>query len=318
MKGHTDWVWGVVHLPAGQCIITCSADGSLRLWDLQSGIQIGDNWYDDDEDEGEEARVLSLALSPNGTTVASGTSDGAVKLWDVRTGGVVAKWTGHTDIVWQVCWSPDGERVMSRFSDGAVRVWDVKSNKIACPIKACAQAVAYSPDGKNIATGGQMDEYGVKIWDSKTGELLFIIEHNPSDSTLTWMSDSQSSLDWILSVCSLTWTLDGKKLISGSSDGSIRIFNTATWQLNAILEGHGRDTISALALSWNDCLLASASYDNTVRLWNLDANLPIGPPLEHKYTVGCAAFSADGKQLVTGCEDDNAYVWDVVAILNKR
>ena len=134
---------------------------------------------------------------------------------------------------------------------------------------------------------------------------------------MTLTSDSQSSLHWILSVCSLAWTLDGKKLISGSSDGSIRIFNTATWQLNAILKGHGRDIISVLSLSWSDRLLASASFDNTARLWDLDTNLPIGPPLEHKYSVGCAAFSADGKQLVTGCEDENAYVWDIATILKE-
>jgi WD40 repeat protein len=224
MQGHTDWVWGVVHLPDGRRIITCSADSSLRLWDLESGIQIGDNW-EDEEDE-DEARFLTLALSPNGTTVASGSSDGTVRLWDVNTGNVRAKWTGHTDIVWQVCWSPDGERVVSRCSDGMVRMWDVGSSKaVLHPIKTWtrASAVAYSPDGGSIAIGGEMDEYGVKIWDSKTGDLLFTVEHDLSDSSLGLTSDSQSSLQWILSVCSLAWTSDGKKLISGSSDGSIRI-----------------------------------------------------------------------------------------------
>jgi WD40 repeat protein len=54
-----------------------------------------------------------------------------------------------------------------------------------------------------------------------------------------------------------------------SSDGSIRILNTTVWQLSAILEGDGRDTVSALSLSWNDRLLASASFDNTARLWDL-------------------------------------------------
>ena len=320
LRGHLDWVWGAVHLPDGQHIITCSADGSLRLWDLESCTQIGDNWQDEDDeqDEGDEARVLSLALSPNGTTVASGSSDGTVRLWDVKTGEVVGKWRGHTDTVWQVCWSPDGERVAIRYSDRTVRFWDIESRKCALlRIKMTTCTMAYSPDGKNIAIGGHwLDEYGVKIWDPKTAELLFTVDHDLSDSSMAqWSSDSQSSLHWILLVSSLVWTSDGKKLVSGSSDGSIRIFDTATWQLSAVLLGHTPDHISSFSLAWNDRLLASASYDTTVRLWDLDTNLPVGPPLKHKYyMIGCAAFSADGKLLVTCCEDENAYVWDVTAI----
>ena len=61
----------------------------------------------------------------------------------------------------------------------------------------------------------------------------------------------------------------------------------------------------------NDRLLASASGDNTACLWNLDTNLQVGPPLQHESIVLSAAISADGKQLVTGCADQNAYVWDI-------
>ena len=98
MRGHTDDVSGVVHLPNGRSIITCSRDGSLRRWDLESGAQIGDDW----RDEGDEAQVWCIALSPNGKTIASGSNDGTVRLWDVETEKVIAKWAGHTNTVWSV------------------------------------------------------------------------------------------------------------------------------------------------------------------------------------------------------------------------
>lgn len=69
-RGHTAQVRGVVHLNGGQQIITCSRDGSLRLWDLKSSAQIGGDWRDEND-----AGVLSIALSPNGKTVASGSND---------------------------------------------------------------------------------------------------------------------------------------------------------------------------------------------------------------------------------------------------
>lgn len=84
-EGHTNPISDVVHLLDGQRIITCSIDGSLRVWDLESGEQIGDGWRDVEND------VHTIALSPDGKNLASGSEDGAVRLWDVDTGKVTAK-----------------------------------------------------------------------------------------------------------------------------------------------------------------------------------------------------------------------------------
>lgn len=294
MRGHTQFIRGVEHLPGRRHIITCSLDGSLRLWDLKSNAQIGNDW----RDEGDEAAVYTIALSRNGNTVASGSADGTVRLWAVKGGKIIAKWTGHTDQVTSLCWSANGERLMSGSCDGTVRVWDVKSGKtVLGPIKTGdvhVYAVMYSPDASKIATGGR--DNGIKIWDGKTCELLATLKHDHP-------------------VWTLAWTSDGKKVISGSF-GPIRIFDTATWEEIAILEGHTRQ-VRAISLSPNERLLASASRDSTVYLWNLDTNLPVGPSLQHQSVVECAAFSADGRLLVTGCYDQNVYVWDSHTILKE-
>jgi WD40 repeat protein len=303
MRGHTEIVFGVAHLPGGQHIITCSDDGSLRLWDLESGAQIGDEW----RDEGDEMGVTSMALCPNGKTLASGSNDGTVRLWEIETRKVIAKWEVHTEGAWMVCWSPDGERVASGFSDGTVWVWDVKHVKSGEPVKGLNPiktrfehvfAVSYSPEATMIATGGSF-KHGIEIWDAKTGKLLSAIE------------DNEYQTAWCL-----TWTSDQKKLIAGIVNGLIRIFDTATWQQIAVLNGHKEAIpITSLTLFSNDRLLASSSWDKTARLWNLDTNLPVGPPLLHEDDVQSTAFSADGKLLSTACHDENAYVWDVQAIL---
>ncbi|KAG2341155.1 WD40 repeat-like protein [Suillus weaverae] len=300
MRGHTSPVFGVAPLPSGQRIITCSGDGSLRLWDLESGAQIGDKWRDGRD----EAAVRTMALSSNGKTIASGSQDGTVRLWDVETGKVVIKWKGHTDLVMSVCWSPNGERVVSGGWDGTARVWDVKSGEPVeglNPIKTGHRhvyAVSYSPEATMIATGGYY-ENGIDMWDAKTGRLLNIIKLD---------------CDW--PVWSLAWTSDEEKLIAGLGNGSIRIFDTATLDLITDLsEGHTRPVYS-ITLFPNDCLLASTSWDGTALLWDLDTNLQVGPPLQHEGPVECAAFSADGKLLSTACHDKNAYVWDIHAVLS--
>jgi len=291
MRGHTGGISGIVHLPDGRRIVTCSYDGSLRLWNLESGIQTGNDWRDD----GQEG-VWSIVLSPNGKTVASGSWDGTVRLWDVETKKAVARWTGHTAAVESLCWSVDCERVVSGSNDGTIRVWDVESgDTVLGPINTGHEdvyAAIYSPDTTKIATGG-LRENALKIWDAKTGNLLSTIKHDSA-------------------VWTLAWTSDQKKLITGSD--TITIFDTATWQQIATLEGH-TSSVFSLSLFQDDRLLASGSYEHTARLWNLDTNIPVGPLIQHENIVDSVAISADGKLLVTGCDDNNAYVWDIHSTL---
>jgi WD40 repeat protein len=299
-EGHTDWVWGAIHLPGGQRIITCSDDGSLRVWNTMNGKQIGEDWRDGD------SAVKTIALSPDGKKVVSGSYDGAVRLWDIDTCKVVKKWTGHTRGVYSVCWSRDGRRVLSGSDDGTARQWEVESGEtMPEPIETghnYVYAVVYSPDTNLIATGGSdgwdVDEHPIKIWDAKTSKLVVTLKGHTN------------------TVLCLAWTKDGKTLISGSNDSSIRTWNTTTWKQTAVLLEHTRG-VRRIAISPNGRILASASYDRTARLWNLDNGQLISLPIQHADEMFCVSFSAGGKRLATGCKDKNAYTWDVAAILRE-
>jgi WD40 repeat protein len=294
-EGHTRAPRGVIHLPGGQRIITCSYDGSLRVWNLQTGQQIGDDWRDGESD------VNTIALSLDGKKVVSGSDDAAVRLWDVDMGKVIAKWTGHNSRVWNIRWNRDGRRVVSGGDGGTVRVWDVESGKTILAIEtglSGVEAVIYSPDTTMIATGGRNDREPLKIWDAKTGTFVA----NLKGHTAT--------------VYCLAWTADGKTLISGSGDYLIRTWNTTTWQQITVLTGH-TSYVFGIAISPNGQVLASASYDNTARLWNLENSQLIGSPLQHADAVECVSFLTDGKQLATGCKDNNAYTWDISVIVKE-
>jgi len=201
--------------------MTCSWDGSLRVWNLKSGKQIGDDWRDG------ESEVLTIALSPDGKKVVSGSEDGGVRLWDIDTSKVIGRWMGHTDRVSSVCWSRDGQRVLSGSHDGTARQWDVENGQtILTPIKAghYLWAVVYSPDMTLFATAGSerpWDDTGdhksaIRIWNAKTSKLVATLEGHTN---------------W---VRCLVWTPDGKALISGSDDFSIRTWNTSTWKQSTL------------------------------------------------------------------------------------
>lgn len=296
--------WDILYLPDGRHTITCSDDGSLRVWDLESGKQKGKSW----EDKG-SGTVWAIALSPGGKEVASGNDDGIVRLWDIEMGKVTARWTGHSLAVSSICWCPDGGQLVSGSNDGTARVWSVESGKtVLGPIQTGhehVRTVHYSPDATMIATGGRDDdnEPSVKLWDIETGKLLKTLKANPLAGE----------------VLCLAWSSDVNTLISGSLDmegTGIRKFDTATGKQTAVLEGH-KHLVKALSLSPNNRILASASSDKTTRLWNIENNQPIGPPLLHENAVRSAAFSPDGRLLATVCGDYHIYTWDVAAIVRE-
>jgi WD40 repeat protein len=297
-EGHTKWVNGVIHLPGGQQIMTSSWDGSLRVWNSRSGKQIAHDWQD------EEDPMNTIALSPDGKKVVGGSMNGVVRLWNINIDtGKAAEWTGHTKYVTSVCWNRDSERVVSGSEDGTARVWDVENGRTVLAIETRFRevaAVSYSPDTTMIATGGENEQKEfLKIWDANTSKIVSNIIKGHTEK-----------------VKCLAWTADGRTLISGASDKSIRMWNTATWQQIKVLTEHAGN-VEAIAISPNGHILASASWDDTARLWNLENGQPIGSPLQHAASVDSVSFSTDGKLLATGCWDSNAYSWDISMIVRE-
>jgi WD40 repeat protein len=301
-QGHFGRVYDVAHLPGAQ-LMTCSSDGSLRLWNSESGEQIGDDWRDRRFDIME-----TIALSPDGKKVVSGSGEGGMRLWDLDSGKLITKWMGHTKRVTSVCWNRDSGRLLSGSLDGTARMWDAESGEtVLGPIETglFAMFVAiYSPDETMIGTGGREfegneleDSASIKIWDAQTGTLISKLKGR------------------IGAVYCLAWTVSGT-LISGSEDSSIRTWNTTTWQQIAVLAKHN-DVVFDIAIFPNGRILASASLDKTARLWNLENGQPIGIPLRHADVVECVSFSVDGRLIATGCRDKNAYTWDVYAIVRE-
>jgi WD40 repeat protein len=276
-EGHTGEVRGVACLRGGQMIMTSSYDGSLRVWDVGRGKQIGKDWR-----------------------------DGTTRLRDIDTAKVIAKWMGRTTHIY---WNRDSRRVISsRYYDDTAWVCDAETGKtILGPLGlSCAMQAAYSPDGTMIAacgraTGGY-DIGRIKIWNANTGKPVANLKEPKG------------------AVTSLAWHEDRKTLISGSHYGKIRIWDTTTWRQITVLTGH-TGLVYGFAISPNGRILASVgcgARDKTARLWDLESGQPIGSPIQHTNKVDCLSFSANGKVLATGrCFDNNAYAWDVSAIVRK-
>jgi hypothetical protein len=151
------------------------------------------------------------------------------------------------------------------------------------------KAVAFSPDGKQLASGS--GDGRVRVWDAATGATVQILKGHSR------------------SVNAVAFSPDGKQLASGSNDETVRVWDAATGATVQILEGHWR-SINAVAFSPDGKQLASGSGDETVRVWDAATGATIQILEGHWSSINAVAFSPDGKQLASGSRDRRVRVWD--------
>jgi len=186
-EGHTRPILNFVFLHDNKHIVSGSLDGTMRKWDCETGLLVGEPW------EGKGGEIWALALSPNGNIIACGRNDGSVQ--QSNTDGKMIKdvWMGYSKMVWSLSWSPSGAHIASGSEDGTILSRRAGNGKVEVdPIKTgqnWVRSLAYSPSGDRIASGGYNT---ICIWDSNTGQLLVgpIKDLGTGVRSVVWSSDS--------------------------------------------------------------------------------------------------------------------------------
>ncbi|NEP29186.1 tetratricopeptide repeat protein, partial [Moorena sp. SIO3I6] len=107
----------------------------------------------------------------------------------------------------------------------------------------------------------------------------------------------------------IAFSRDGKQILSGSNDRTVRLWDTESGQLIHTLQGHTR-AVSNIAFSPDGKQIVSSSWDKTVRLWDTETGQLIHPLQGHTSYVDAIAFSPDGKQILSGSHDSTLRLWD--------
>ncbi len=251
--------------------------------------------------EGAKARlgkgsIRQIAYSPNGIHLAAAGSAG-IWVYDMTTYQEVALLTENMGPVSSVAFSPDGRTIVSGSDDGSVRLWDVLTGKHIQTFTRNANrvlSVAFSPDGKTIASGGDDTSeegpgFGICLRDAHTGELLKVLEGNNYGT---------------LSVC---FSPDGKTLASGgdrSSNNTLLLWDVDTGEpIETFRRPEPFGSFTSVTFSPDGNIIASASSDETIRLWNPHTGLLLKTITGHTEPVNSVIFSPDGKLFISAAAD---------------
>jgi WD40 repeat protein len=296
--------------PDGKTLAVGTGTFTIKLWDPVTGKEKATL-----EDRKVCYGVVScLAFSPDSKILASGTYNnldipsqacdgkgrGAVTLWDTPAGTIRARLTGKEAPVEGLSFSPDGKTLAVASLREPVWLWDVQQAKqrdaLGRDLKL-SRGVAFSPDGKILAINHHED--GVKLW--AVDGLLERAHIDTGCEYLVFSPDSNTLAAPIHFKVNL-WSVNRKELISS-------------------FEGH-QDQVMSVSFSPDGKILATGSWDKTVRLWDVATAKELAVLRGHKARIKAVAFSPNGKILVSGGGDyrkpGEVLVWDVAEALKLR
>lgn len=276
--------------------------------------------------------VLSVALSPDGQYIAGGTNTGEIRLWRVGNGQPLLVLAGHSHMVWSLVFNPESTLLVSGGYDGLVKIWEVSSGKCLHTLRGHSKwirSVSIHPAGTLLATGGH--DGSIRLWNVADGQCLKEWHEQSreiwslafsSDGQLLASGDANGGIEvrdiideqriWSVTggsaIPSLVFSQDSELLVSAGADASIIVWHTSSGKHRNTLSGH-TGSVRSLALN-KEGLLASSSFDGTVKLWQVDKSEAqyLSTLYGHTHWVWSTASGPAGL-LVSGSHDGSVKLW---------
>jgi WD40 repeat protein len=277
------------HLPI---VATGSEDTTIRLWNIDTGAEIGLL-------TGDQKSLETIAFHPHQSRLLiSGDRAGQIKLWQVDKLAELISIDSQQSKVNCLAISPDGRLMISGGSDKTIKIWllgltDERSIDSLATLKVhqlAVNGIAFNPIEGEVAFASVSSDRRVILWgmESKT----------PLDIFTTHTQ----------AVKTLAFSPDGKLLATAGDDGLILIWDVDCRKLVQTLSAH-RWTISALSFLADGNTLISASWDGNIKFWQVNSGQEIDCLLTHQMEVLAMAIDRNSQYIATASRDRTAKIW---------
>ncbi|KAH8703410.1 putative ribosome biogenesis protein Rsa4 [Talaromyces proteolyticus] len=331
IAGHGSAILAIAFSPvSSSTMVTGSGDNTARIFDCDTGTPV-------ETLKGHTDWVLAVSFSPNGQMIATGSKDKTVRLWAAAKGKPLGTLKGHSRWINSLAWEPyhlqeEGRpRLASASKDSTVRVWDVINKRIEMVLshKDSVTCVRWGGIGK-IYTAS-LDKT-VRVWSAKEGTLItslgahthrvnhlalstdFVLRTAFHDHTHKVPDTEAERVEVAKSRFEKAATINGKiteRLVSASDDFTMYLWDpeNSTKPVARML-GHQK-AVNHVTFSPDGAYIASAAFDNHVKLWNARDGKFINTLRGHVAAVYQCCFSADSRLLVSASQDSTLKTFDV-------
>jgi WD40 repeat protein/serine/threonine protein kinase len=292
LSRHTGTVSAVALSPDERLVASGGQGGMIVLWDIAAKTEKAVL-------PGHAGGVHALAFSPDGAVIASGGQDEHLRLTEAATGKELRRIKQAGGPVLAVRFAADGQSVVAAGANGVVQVWDVASGKelgkFSNPRLAGATSVAIGRDAQSLVSAGP-------------GTLVHVWKWSSSESAAPAAGHSRA-------VTGVTFSPDGTRLASASTDGSVRLWDAvAGKERTTIPVGH---RVWAVVFAPDGQAVATGNDDKTMKLWDSTSGSALATFGGFPSAPQAIAVSADG-QTLAGAADQTIKLWDLTTRAPKK
>ncbi|WP_053198011.1 protein kinase domain-containing protein [Streptomyces viridochromogenes] len=327
-EGHAQSVVAVCMSADGSMAVSGGTDNTVRLWDVATGRCLRVL-------QGHTGSVRSVRISDDARTVVSGGADNAVRLWDVATGRCLRTFEGHTGAVNAIGLTGDGRRVLSAGADGEVRLWQLQGDsRYVCPLRPSrprshaelAQldlrvealldaAERHLSKGRTVAARVRLEKVRSLPRHDRYPRALaawhtLALSSVRVGARAVWQSGSLEGHTG--NVHTVSVSADGRLVLSGSWDETVRLWEAPTGRCLRVFEGP--NGLRSSCLSGDGRLALIRTEDGVVQLWETESGRVLQRLETPPGRVGTVCMGGGDRLALiggSGGESATTTVWDL-------